>query len=153
MISGDRMGRLFDVLPPGPVVIIGSDIPDIEPADIADAFKALGGNDAVLGPAPDGGYWLIGRKRTPRIPKPFAKVRWSSCHALQDTLANLQGLRVALLRELNDIDTAQEYGAWRAPGTRLGCDSPSRASITNPVSGDTAPSRRSSKVCCMSPRP
>jgi len=111
---GDRMGRLFDVLPPGPVVIIGTDIPDIEPADVAGAFKALGGNDAVLGPAPDGGYWLIGLKRTPRVLKPFDNVRWSSRHALQDTLANLEGRRVALLRELNDIDTAQEYGAWRA---------------------------------------
>lgn len=111
---GDRMGRLFDGLPPGPVVIIGTDIPDITPADIADAFRALGGSDAVLGPAPDGGYWLIGLKRTPRVLKPFPGVRWSSSHALADTLANLEGFRVALLRELDDIDTADEYRAWRA---------------------------------------
>ena len=111
---GDRMGRLFEGLPPGPVVIIGTDIPDIAPADIADAFKALGGNDAVLGPAPDGGYWLIGLKRTPRVSKPFANVRWSSSDARADTLANLENSRVALLRELDDIDTADEYRAWRA---------------------------------------
>ena len=111
---GDRMGRLFEGLPPGPVVIIGTDIPDIRPADIADAFRALGSNDAVLGPAPDGGYWLIGLKRTPRVLKPFADVRWSSSHTLADTLANLEGSRVALLRELDDIDTAEDYRTWRA---------------------------------------
>ena len=110
---GTRMGRLFDRLPPGPVVIIGSDIPGIEPQDVANAFRALGRNDAVLGPAPDGGYWLIGLRRTPRIAKPFAGVRWSSEHTLGDTLANLADQRVALLRELSDIDTADDYANWR----------------------------------------
>ena len=111
---GDRMGRLFERLPPGPVVIIGTDIPAIEPADIERAFKALGANDAVLGPAPDGGYWLIGLRRTPRVLKPFPGVRWSSPDTLADTRANLEGARVALLRELNDIDTAEDYRAWRS---------------------------------------
>ena len=111
---GDRMGRLFERLPPGPVVIIGTDIPAIEPADIERAFKALGANDAVLGPASDGGYWLIGLRRTPRVLKPFPGVRWSSPDTLADTRANLKGARVALLRELDDIDTAEDYRAWRS---------------------------------------
>ena len=111
---GRRMGRLFETLPPGPVVIIGSDIPDITPADIAAAFRALGSNDAVLGPAADGGYWLIGLKRMPRVLKPFPGVRWSSPDTRADTLANLEGARVALLRELDDIDTAEDYRTWRA---------------------------------------
>lgn len=110
---GQRMGALFDRLPRGPVVIIGSDIPDIAPSDIRSAFKALGSHDAVLGPSPDGGYWLIGLKRTPRIPKPFAGVRWSSAHTLDDTLANLADSRVALLHVLDDIDTGEDYRAWR----------------------------------------
>ena len=55
--------RILDALPPGPVVIIGSDVPGIRPHHIATAFRALGGSDAVLGPAIDGGYWLIGLKR------------------------------------------------------------------------------------------
>ena len=113
---GDRMGGLFDGLPPGPIVIIGSDIPGIEPSDIAEAFKALGGHDAVLGPAPDGGYWLIGLKRHPRVPRPFSGVRWSSEHTLKDTLANLQDCRVALLRELADVDTVADYLGWRRVG-------------------------------------
>ena len=110
---GARMGRIFDRLPPGPVVIIGSDIPGIEARDIAAAFHMLGRDDAVLGPSPDGGYWLIGLKRVPRVPDPFPNVRWSSEHTLADTLGNLPGLRVGLLRELDDIDTADDYAAWR----------------------------------------
>ena len=115
---GRRMGRLFNHLPRGPVVIIGSDIPGIEPSDIASAFKALGGHDAVLGPAPDGGYWLIGLKRSPHVPQPFAGVRWSSEHTMADTLGNLKDRRVALLRELADIDTAEDYRDWRGRAHR-----------------------------------
>lgn len=110
---GARMGAIFNRLPPGPVVIIGSDIPGIEAADIARAFRVLGGHDAVLGPSPDGGYWLIGLKRVPRVPDPFADVRWSSEHTLADTLGNLAAVRVGLLRELDDIDTADDYAVWR----------------------------------------
>ena len=88
---GDRMQRMFDTLPIGPVVIIGSDIPHIAPADIADAFRLLGRHDAVFGPAPDGGYWLVGQSRRRTVLKLFDNVRWSSEHALSDTMANLDG--------------------------------------------------------------
>jgi hypothetical protein len=109
---GERMQALFDRLPPGPAVIVGSDIPAVTPADIALAFKALAGHDAVLGPAGDGGYWLIGLSRR-RPLRPFAGVRWSTPHALADTLANLARWRVALLRELQDVDTAADHSLWR----------------------------------------
>jgi len=56
---GHRMARVFHSIPAGPVLIIGGDIPGITPALIESAFKALGNHDAVFGPAPDGGYWLI----------------------------------------------------------------------------------------------
>ena len=111
------MQRLFTRLPPGPVIIVGSDIPSIRPSHIAEAFRLLGGADAVLGPAPDGGYWLVGLKRTPRVPKPFAAVRWSGSHALSDTLANLKGRRVALAARLSDVDTAEDL---RREGARAG---------------------------------
>ena len=55
---GQRMRRLFSLLPPGPAIIVGSDIPAIEAGHVAQAFKLLGRNDAVFGPAADGGYWL-----------------------------------------------------------------------------------------------
>ena len=48
---GARMGRLMAAMPPGPVVIVGSDIPALRPCHVAAAFRALGNHDAVLGPA------------------------------------------------------------------------------------------------------
>jgi rSAM/selenodomain-associated transferase 1 len=92
------------------VVIVGSDIPGIAAADIAAAFRALGRADAVFGPAEDGGYWLVGLG--PRRPaEPFAGVRWSTDQALADTLANFRNRRVALLRRLRDVDTAEDLRA------------------------------------------
>src|SRR6185436_16119941 len=82
---GTRVQRIFACKHAGPMLIIGTDVPGIMPAHIAEAFRRLGRHDAVLGPATDGGYWLVGLKRRPRVLRPFAKVRWSSPHALADT--------------------------------------------------------------------
>ena len=110
---GARMQAVFDDLPPGPAVIVGSDIPQIAPAHIARAFALLGRCDAVFGPAADGGYWLVGLRRRPMIPRVFAGVRWSTGHALADTLANCRMLEVAYLDELADVDTAADWRCWR----------------------------------------
>ncbi|MFD1626604.1 TIGR04282 family arsenosugar biosynthesis glycosyltransferase [Azospirillum griseum] len=101
---GRRMAHIAKALPPGPVLIVGSDVPDIRPFHIADAFRALGDRDAVLGPAEDGGYWLVGLKRRPRFVDPFDGVRWSTPDALADTLANLARHRTATVDTLADID-------------------------------------------------
>jgi glycosyltransferase A (GT-A) superfamily protein (DUF2064 family) len=74
---GRRMQHIMECTPPGPVVIVGTDVPGITPGDIAEAFRRLGRHDAVFGPAADGGYWLVGLKRRPRLLHPFASVRWS----------------------------------------------------------------------------
>jgi rSAM/selenodomain-associated transferase 1 len=88
-------------------VLVGCDIPDLTATDIAAAFRALGRADAVFGPARDGGYWLVGLG--PRRPAhPFRAVRWSTSHALADTLANFTHHRVAFLRTLSDVDTAAD---------------------------------------------
>lgn len=106
---GARMRRLFRDLPPGSVVIIGADIPNITGAHIARAFAALGRSEVVVGPAPDGGYWLIGMKRLRAVPpRLFEGVRWSSVHALADTRATLDTDRVALIDTLRDVDTAAD---------------------------------------------
>lgn len=106
---GDRMGRLMRGLPPGPVCIIGGDIPGVTRAHVAQAFDALGNYDAVLGPTPDGGYWLVGLKRSGRVPSSlFRDVRWSSEYALSDTAASLPDARIALVDRLQDVDTAQD---------------------------------------------
>ncbi|MBT3358664.1 MAG: glycosyltransferase [Rhodospirillales bacterium] len=105
---GARMDRPMQSLPPGPVVIVGTDIPDIARDHIDLAFRALGSHDAVFGPATDGGYWLVGLRRRPNTPRLFDNVRWSSRHALADTLANLAGGKSAyLLETLEDVDDAR----------------------------------------------
>lgn len=103
---GDRMARVMSTVKTGPVCLIGADIPDINRKHIAHAFTQLGTNDAVIGPAPDGGFWLIGLKHTrPMPPHLFANVRWSSPHALRDTLATIPDLRIAFCDRLHDVDT------------------------------------------------
>jgi len=116
---GRRMQRLFRKLPPGPAIIVGSDIPAIKASDIACAFRLLGNADAVFGRATDGGYWLVGLRRTPRLLAPFAGVRWSGPHALADTLANLKGSRVAFAATLSDVDTEKDYRRLRRDWERL----------------------------------
>jgi uncharacterized protein len=116
---GRRMQRIFQRLPPGPAIIVGSDIPAIGATEIACAFRLLGDADAVLGPAGDGGYWLIGLRRSPRLLAPFAGVRWSSAHALADTLGNLDGRRVALAATLGDVDEEEAHRRLRGQWQRL----------------------------------
>lgn len=114
---GARMQRIPVGLPPGPVVIIGSDCPLVTRAHICQAFGALGDNDCVVGPASDGGYWLIGVRRPQRVRGIFDKVRWSTRFTYEDTLRNLHGLKVASIDVLYDVDTGKEYAAL---GNRVG---------------------------------
>lgn len=109
---GARMHRAINTTNPGPVVVIGSDIPDIGAHHIAAAFARLGHQEIVIGPGQDGGYWLIGCAQTQKKQELFNTIRWSTEHTLKDTLACLQGRRIAFLETLNDIDTAQDYYAW-----------------------------------------
>lgn len=107
---GQRMARSFARLPPGPAVLIGSDIPAIARAHIEAAFAALGRHDAVFGPADDGGYWLVGQRRLHAMPHLFDRVRWSSPLALADTLANLApGESHARAATLADVDDGAAY--------------------------------------------
>jgi rSAM/selenodomain-associated transferase 1 len=103
---GDRMGRALRAMPPGPVIILGADIPGVTATHVAEGFRLLGRHDAVLGPAPDGGYWMIGLRRGGRaVPAGlFSGVRWSSPHALADTVASLAPLNVGFGATLRDID-------------------------------------------------
>ena len=115
---GQRMAKPMYDLPPGPVVVIGSDVPEIEPGHIEKAFAALARNSAVFGPADDGGYWLVGLKRRPSYParlRPglFRSVRWSTEHALADTMAGLNHRRgIARIDTLSDVDTAEDFESW-----------------------------------------
>ena len=106
---GQRMQRVFDTMPYGPVVLIGGDIPSIEKKHITRAFRALKNNQIVFGPAEDGGYWLVGMRRTRMRITPFSNVRWSTEHALKDTVANIpENTKIAYINTLNDVDTVED---------------------------------------------
>lgn len=106
---GARMARAMAAAGPGPVCVIGADIPGISRAALWRAFRALGSHEAVFGPAPDGGYWLVGLRNGARLPAGlFEGVRWSSEHALADSRASLPGARIALIDRLADVDEAAD---------------------------------------------
>lgn len=106
---GARMARMLGQVSQGPACLIGADIPAISRKEIAQGFAALGNHDAVFGPAPDGGFWLIGLKHPRRQPPHFFKnVRWSSEYALADSIATLPDHRIARIATLRDVDTADD---------------------------------------------
>jgi uncharacterized protein len=111
---GRRMRRAIVGAPRGPVVLIGCDIPAIEARHIAAAFRLLGKCDLVFGPAADGGFWLVAARRRPHLPFLFERVRWSSPHALADTLARVpQSVRVGFVESLEDVDEGDAYRRLR----------------------------------------
>ncbi len=97
-------------LPPGPVVLVGSDIPAMKPSHIAHAFRLLARHELVFGPASDGGFWLVGAQRRRPLPRSlYANVRWSTAHALADTRANIpETISVGMADMLDDVDTADD---------------------------------------------
>ncbi len=109
---GTRMQIIFDQIPVGPVIIIGTDIPFITRTDIANAFKQIGPKDVIIGSAGDGGYWLVGARRSPRVPEIFKNIRWSSEHALADTIRNCSKLKIGFATERFDVDTRTDFLEW-----------------------------------------
>lgn len=106
---GDRMLGALNGPAHGPVCVIGGDIPGITPSAINRAFQALGNHEAVFGPATDGGFWLVGMKRTRALPSGmFDNVRWSTEYALTDSIASLGKCRIALIDQLQDVDTLDD---------------------------------------------
>ncbi len=104
---GERMRNAFaHVLGQGAgqAVIIGSDCPDLTSEILESAFDALQNHDVVIGPAEDGGYYLLGMNRL--HPPFFTGKQWSTPTVLADTLADAEraGLTVAMLPTLNDLD-------------------------------------------------
>lgn len=113
---GARMARALREAPPGPVVLIGADVPGVGPAQIARAFAALGRAEAVFGPAEDGGFWLVGLARRQGFPPAlFAGARWSTEDALADAQATLGGRRVALIDRMGDVDEAADLDRLGLP--------------------------------------
>ncbi|MEL7547106.1 MAG: DUF2064 domain-containing protein, partial [Pseudomonadota bacterium] len=110
----DRLNKGLAEADPGPVLFIGSDAPDISPALIRKAIRLLQQNDAIFGPAADGGFWLFGLNTSKRTASPFGDVRWSGPNALADVKANLPAsARIAMLDTLIDLDDAKDVEDWK----------------------------------------
>ncbi|MEO0944209.1 MAG: TIGR04282 family arsenosugar biosynthesis glycosyltransferase [Pseudomonadota bacterium] len=102
---GDRMARAL-AMATGPAVLIGSDIPGITRNHVWNAFRVLGENASVIGPAPDGGFWLVGLAQPTRAPKAMFKgVPWSARNTLEKTRPTLPQ-PLAEIDTLADVDTA-----------------------------------------------
>ena len=95
------------------MVVLGTDTPELTAADLEAAFAGLEDADVVLGPATDGGYWLIGLKRP--FAELFTNIPWGGPGVLTATEAAgaAAGLRIRRLRWLSDIDTAADWEAWQ----------------------------------------
>ena len=91
------------------VVIIGSDLFDLQNEDLKKAFSGLNKFDYVVGPAQDGGYYLLGMKSLNS--KLFRNKFWGSDSVLQETLQDLKNEPLTLLEERNDIDTYEDLMA------------------------------------------
>jgi rSAM/selenodomain-associated transferase 1 len=97
------------------VVIIGSDLPDLTTDVLWEAFRLLESHAVVLGPAADGGYYLLGMREM--VPGVFDDVPWSTERVLDATLARLRaaGCEPAMLETLRDVDRAADLPpGWRA---------------------------------------
>jgi rSAM/selenodomain-associated transferase 1 len=110
---GRRLEHALTRAATGPAIVVGSDVPAIEARHIRAALAALADHDIVFGPATDGGYWLIGVKHPTLARGLFRNVRWSSVHALADTLANVpRHRRVRLIEMLEDVDDVATWRRW-----------------------------------------
>ena len=114
---GERIERAFGDLIASPAdraVIVGADCPALEASALGNAFDALESHDAVLGAAHDGGYYLVGLRRS--VPALFRDIEWSSSFVLDQTLecAAKAGLTTALLPALDDLDTPEDLLRWIA---------------------------------------
>ena len=104
---GERLARV-----PAPVLLIGSDCPDLTPWHLIDAATALATAPAVLGPAADGGYWLLGLARA--LPQCFEAMPWGTAAIAAETRVRLagQGITRIELATLHDCDRPEDLARW-----------------------------------------
>ncbi len=120
-------------------VLIGTDCPELDGGLVQAAFDRLYEQDVVLGPASDGGYYLIGL-RSP-APVLFDGIPWGTGEVLRATLSAVKvaGLSVTLLPRLPDVDCPEDLAVWnRVKDRRLVSDVPQRISIIIPTLNEVA---------------
>ncbi len=106
---GKRMARAADN---APVILLGSDCPDLQVHHIEQAVEALVRGDIVIGPAEDGGYWLLGLPQS--FPFLFSDMQWGTDKVLAETLARLEAdnIEPVLLETLADCDRPEDLERW-----------------------------------------
>lgn len=105
---GRRMAAALRRAPPGPRVLIGSDILGLDPGSLRRALIACRRSDFVFGPAEDGGFWLVGCKRPPSL-RCFDNIRWSQETTLMETVRKMPNAwRISYVDRLRDIDKVQD---------------------------------------------
>lgn len=107
--EGDLGGRLAPATSQLPVLLLGADIPGLLPQHLLDAAAALAHHPAVIGPAADGGYWLLGLAVP--MPQLFIDVAWGTDSVLAATLARLPAT-TPQLPTLHDLDTPADLVHW-----------------------------------------
>ncbi len=121
---GARMLHAFRVMlrEASAAAIIGTDCPELSAGILHAAFDALKKHEVVVGPATDGGYYLIGLRRP--VPSLFCDMKWSTDQVLAETLvrASSLGLSVHLLPMLDDVDEPKDLPVWRAVRDSLAGD-------------------------------
>jgi len=110
--EGDLTDRLLAALDPAPVIFFGSDTPDLQDHHVNDAIAALYDHDVVIGPAEDGGYYLVGVNASYQFL--FENMAWSTDRVLPETLkrATANKLKVKMLEMLSDCDRPEDLKRW-----------------------------------------
>ncbi len=121
---GDRMAQAFQTAFDSGVkaaVIIGTDCPELTGALLTEAFQALQQTDLVLGPATDGGYYLIGLRQF--VPELFETIAWSTDRVFQQTVDIASNLNLSLtaLPTLTDVDRPDDLSVWKRVTTPRDC--------------------------------
>ena len=110
--DGDLTARLLACLDPAPVIFFGADTPDLAAHHVEAAMAALNDHEVVIGPAEDGGYYLIGMRQP--MPELLTDMPWSTDQVLPETLARLAARVIApvLLETLADCDRPEDLARW-----------------------------------------
>jgi uncharacterized protein len=110
--EGDLTDRLIKALYPAPVIFFGADTPDLSNHHITQAIAALQTHAVVIGPADDGGYYLIGMKQP--MPELLIDMPWSTDQVMPETLRRLaaKAIEPVLLDTLHDCDRPEDLARW-----------------------------------------
>lgn len=127
---GERMGSAFvqafsaEPFPADQAILLGSDLPDLDPKIIHQAFDSLSHKEMTLGPAVDGGYYLIGFNRATFLQEIFDGISWGTGRVFRETMKKIEqaGMKVHVLPAWRDIDTFADLEAFYRQANEKGLE-------------------------------